>query len=319
MELLNRLEPGHLVPLVRSLVVSHLGSRREIWSVKQEARAWDADTTLDERGVGLDSFDLLTLAGRVNTMFHLHEAGIEEYLLARRRPLDWGEIILHAWRNQKRPRVTFTTSGTTGTPRPITHELAALDEEISAFLDLLPPARRTLAYVPAHHIYGFLFTVMMPTRDSSEHVPAWLNPLGAPARPGDRIVAFPEMWRLIAAGPHLPQRVHGISSTAPLSADVAATIRSGGVRLVEIYGSTESAGVGYRTETNAPYRLLPHWKRTAAVKRGGTGADADQATNARPTVTSLEREIDGLPVRVELADRLEWRDHEHFLPAGRID
>jgi long-chain acyl-CoA synthetase len=297
-------EPCRLFPFIRSLVVAQLAQRREPWTVKQAARAWSPADALDEGGIGLDSFDLLTVAGQVNTMFHLHELGIEEYLLARRTPHEWAELILHAWGQLETPRVTFRTSGTTSTPKAVTHELALLDEEVSAFLDLLPPAGRTLAYVPAHHIYGFLFTVLMPMRDGSQVVPAYLNPIGERPREGDRIVAFPEMWKLLQ-GQSFPTGVHGISSTAPLAEDVAHQVRSKGVHLVEVYGSTETAGVGYRSKTATPYSLLPYWSRT-------DGNEVDSSSTIMLTRS-------GLAAPVAPPDHLEWHGERVFLPAGRVD
>jgi 4-coumarate--CoA ligase (photoactive yellow protein activation family) len=122
-------------------------------------------------------------------------------------------------------------------------------------------------------------------------------------REGDRVVAIPEIWKLLIGRP-CADRVHGISSTAPLPADVASEVRRRGVCLIEVYGSTESAGVGYRSETAAPYTLLPYWERVAMAgeQRGETGLE-------RPAVAD--------PILPP--DHFRWVGERHFVPVGRRD
>jgi 4-coumarate--CoA ligase (photoactive yellow protein activation family) len=70
---------------------------------------------------------------------------------------------------------------------------------------------------------------------------------------------------------------------------------------VQVYGSSETAGVGWRERAGAPFALLPYWRRTA-----DPGA--------------LDRTLpDGTVERYPLQDRLDWHEATHFLPAGRID
>jgi long-chain acyl-CoA synthetase len=71
------------------------------------------------------------------------------------------------------------------------------------------------------------------------------------------------------------------------------------MRLLQVYGSSETAGVGWREEAGAPYRLLPYWRRGAQEN-------------------TIERGPDGT-ARFPLQDRLEWIDDERFVPNGRID
>ena len=68
----------------------------------------------------------------------------------------------------------------------------------------------------------------------------------AELRAGDLVVGYPDFWRAIArAGRALPGGVIGITSTAPCPADVAGDLQSLGLdTLVELYGSSETAGVG---------------------------------------------------------------------------
>jgi 4-coumarate--CoA ligase (photoactive yellow protein activation family) len=202
--------------------------------------------------------------------------------------------------------LTFRTSGSSGTPRRCSHLLAGLWREVDALARLLPGRRRVLSAVPAHHIYGFLFTVLLPQSGESPLPVLDLRgaspaALAAQLAPGDLVVAHPDFWNAVAAlAPVFPGDVAGVSSGAPCPDDTARTLAAGGLRLLQVYGSSETAGVGTREEAGEPYRLLPYWRR----------GEADD---------TIEREADGLVQGFGLQDRLEWIDGERFVPNGRID
>lgn len=304
MNLLETLTTEQLVPVVQSITVAHLSTVRDPWSVRSDARAWTAETSLDDVGAGLDSLGLVTLANDVSRRFLIHEVGIDDYLLARRRFTDWGELIREGWRRMDTPRILFETSGSSGTPTRVVHPLSALAAEIEAFQSILPAPRRIVSYVDPHHIYGFLFSVLFPAMAGLPVERRHLSPIHLSVEPRDCVVSFPDHWRLIADRGVAPGAdVHGLSSTAPLPADLAARLREAGVRLTEVYGSTETAGVGYRRETGAPYTLLPLWERRPddppEVIRRREGAYGEGP--------------------VSLLDHIEWIDAEHFHPRGRRD
>lgn len=177
---------------------------------------------------------------------------------------------------------------------------------------LVPRRRRILSAVPSHHIYGFLFTVLMPHRlegamgagpvevvDIRQAGPAALEAL---AQPGDLVVAHPAWWEAAArVVPAYGADIVGVTSTAPCPDTLAAALAAAGLRLLQVYGSSETAGVGWRDRAGVPFALLPYWARTD-----------DTASLARTLP-------DGTARRYPLQDRLEWADGRHFLPAGRID
>jgi 4-coumarate--CoA ligase (photoactive yellow protein activation family) len=86
------------------------------------------------------------------------------------------------------------------------------------------------------------------------------------AQPGDLVVGHPEFWRAVARTvPALPPDVLGVTSTAPCPDDVALQLRHAGLaRLVQVYGASETAGIGARSSHEAPYELFPHWRFDAA-------------------------------------------------------
>ena len=217
--------------------------------------------------LGVDSLELLQLATAFAEALHLHESGIEDYLLARRKLGEWLDIAA-AGLGRFSDRLTFRTSGSTGSPKPCVHSLAALEQETVHLATLLPGRRRVLCAVPCHHIYGFLFGVLLPARlrvadeaiiDLRASTPAWL---ARGAQPGDLVIGHPEFWAAVArSAPRLPPDVVGVTSTAPCPPEVAQGVLDAGLaRLLQVYGSSETAGIAARDAVDAPYELFPFWR-----------------------------------------------------------
>jgi len=251
--------------LVRDLLAAELQRLRPghtpDWS------AWTAETPLDDRpgGLGCDSLELVTIATAVSRSYGLDRAGIDDYLLARRRLGDWAALIGEA-RRLDDSEIVFFTSGSTGEPKAVTHRLAGLRAEVAYFIERFGAPARILAAVPSHHIYGFLFTVLASSMagveviDIRRSLPAGV---GGKARKGDWIVGHPAFWTAARTADGVPGAL-ALSSTGPMPPDVAAALRDAGWRGMEIYGSTETAGVGTRAFGSDVYDLLPLWTRDGA-------------------------------------------------------
>jgi long-chain acyl-CoA synthetase len=274
------------------------------------AQPWPA--SLDLRvDLGADSLELMGLASALETQLHL-QGTADAPLLKHTLLADWLDAA-RAGLDAHGSALTFRTSGSSGAPKPCTHPLALLWQEVEALARLLPGRRRIVSLVPAHHIYGFLFTVLLPRRlgidavcDLRGHAPA---ALAARLKAGDLVIGHPDLWRAFgqAAGTlALAPDIVGVTSTAPCPLDVArAALGTGLARLVQVYGSSETAGIGWRDEPEGGYTLFPYWSRT-----GEADAQAD----------GLERQCpDGTRQPAMLQDRLAWRDDGRFQPDGRID
>lgn len=282
--------------LVVSLIADEVGRARKravdlgVWS------SWGPETTIDEDGIGVDSLTRLDLVARLNEFFHLHESGVEDYLLVRRTLGEWGEIV-EAGLKLSAERVTFQSSGSAGAPKRATHETARLVAEIEAVWDRIGPRKRVIAWTPPHHIYGFLFTALAPSRFALELVDARKKaPSLSGARAGDLIVATPFLWERLLRGGGVPEDVVGLTAAAPAPESQWRAAETAGLRLVEIYGASETAGVGVRDSGSAPFELLPSWAQ----------ASEDQLLRA-----------DG--ALIDAPDRLDWTDARRFRPAGRRD
>jgi 4-coumarate--CoA ligase (photoactive yellow protein activation family) len=239
-------------------------------------------------------------------MLHIHRSGIDDYLLARLELDDWASVALTSLQ-QFSDELTFRTSGSSGQPKSCTHQLAWLWQEADALHAVLGDHRRVLSAVPCHHIYGFLFTVLLPQTmglDAGQVIDMRASGPAALAnalQPGDMVVAHPDYWRaLLQLGITFPQDIIGTSSGAPCPDDIARGLREAGLsRLVQMFGSSETAGIGWREHEAAPYVCLPY-------------LHADSA--------GLLRKLpDGTTVTLSLPDHLDWEDDQHFRPRGRRD
>lgn len=261
--------------------------------------------------LGADSLELLGLATAMEQVLGIGCIG-EERVLANPRLGAWLEAAASGL-EQGGGTIAFRTSGSSGAPKACSHALADLWQESGALAALFADTRRIVSLVPSHHIYGFLFTVLLPRALGLD--PAALVDLrgvspGAVARqlaPGDLVVGFPDFWRAFApvAGT-LPARVLGVSSSAPCPDQVARAVTDAGIaRLVQVYGSSETAGVGWRDSPDEDYRLFPYWT-------AGSDAGSDAGLIAR-------RCADGDVRSFGLQDRLAWSAPGRFRPLGRID
>lgn len=269
---------------------------------------WPASLHLRD-DLGVDSLEQLQLATALAETLHLHESGIADYLMARRTITEWVEVA-QAGLTQFSALLTFRTSGSTGVAKNCTHSLADLWQETLELACLLPSHQRVFSAVPCHHIYGFLFTILLPRAlplsdpkviDLRSSSPAGLR---KSLRSHDLVIAHPAFWQSaagmlsgVAAG------VVGVTSTAPCPDSVSAALRAAGLqRLLQVYGSSETAGVGWRDDETAPYKLFKHWQR----------APEQPSTLLRQTAA-------GSLLRVCCPDKLDWSDDRHFFTGGRLD
>ena len=263
-------------------------------------------TELGESALGIDSLELLHLASAVNEQFHLHETAVGDYLLRHRTIGDWAEVVRASWA-VAHDRITFRTSGTTGSPKPCTHRCTDLWEEVAGHAAYFGPVRRIVSFVPSHHIYGFLFTAIMPAMlgvsvvDGRQWSAAKFHrDLGA----GDLLVAMPSYWDYLSRSlQSFGADVQGVTSTAPCPPTLFARLQEQRVALTEIYGSSETAGVARRSQSDGAFTLLPGWRREGeTVRRVSREPSMDETTSGSA-----------------LPDRLIWTGEREFRLGGRVD
>jgi 4-coumarate--CoA ligase len=159
-----------------------------------------------------------------------------------------------------------------------------------------------MALVPPQHIYGFLFACLLPARldwpviDLHRAAP---TAVFRHAKAGDLIVGTPLHWDLLQqVGLRLPEEVFGLTSAGPSTAltwQAPDTLGLSG--LTEIYGATETGGIGTRSSGQAPFKLLQHLR----------------PPNGQVTAPSR-----GL-APLDLQDKLDWIAPDLFHVLGRKD
>ncbi|GGE66777.1 AMP-binding protein [Massilia psychrophila] len=297
---------AHLLRFVCDLVAGELSLLRR--SRVEPGLPWPGTLHIG-RDLGADSLEVLSVATALSDMLHLHRSGIEDYLLARLEIEEWAAIARQSLR-QFSAELTFRTSGSAGIPKRCTHPVSSLWQEVAVLAALLPGRRRILSAVPSHHIYGFLFTVLLPQAPGMQDLDV-LDVRGSSAarlahelRAGDLVVAHPEFWRAaLQSQPLFAPGVIGVTSSAPCPDELAEALLAAGLdKLIQVYGSSETGGVGWRESAAAPFQAFPYWRRVAE----------DDAV--------LERTLlDGACARCAIQDTLEWVGTDTFRPAGRID
>ncbi len=255
---------------------------------------------LGAEGAGFDSLELFHLAIAVADALQAPGSGDAAALQQLDDLPGWIAAARRAVPTSR--AVGFRTSGSTGDPRLVIHPMESLAQEIGELAALLRNRTRIVSLVPAHHIYGFLFTVLLPQKLDIPVVDArGLLPVNVAemARPGDLIVGLPHFWD--AGGSAVwGTEVEGVCSGGACAAGTADALKAAGLgRLVEIYGSTETGGIGWRDSGQVPYRLLPGW--------------------ACETDGSVVKLVSGKARSFPLPDRVDWHGPDRLVPAGRLD
>ncbi|ACM02993.1 4-coumarate--CoA ligase [Cereibacter sphaeroides] len=262
------------------------------------------DLLIDEDTLGLDSLLMLSLVTRVAGVFHLSDTNTEDYLLVRRRLGEWVDLIDHHHTLMGRnARFTFWTSGSIAGPKSVTHCAAALLSEAEAIAKILmeqpPKVRRVLSCVPPHHIYGFLWSCLLPSRlglEAKQLANLSASSIVRHACSGDLMVGTPFIWEQFAELDYqLPGDVVGVTSGAPSTAETWRCASAlGPARILDIYGSTETGGIGWRESRDGTFRTLPD-------------------------IACLPDMLSRLGNRLDLQDEIDWEKDGSFTILGRKD
>ena len=267
------------------------------------ARPWPELLAIGEAGLGCDSLEKLSLAAALGRALRLDRSGLEDHLLARTTLGSWIELAALCL-SREDGSLVFSTSGSTGEPKYCEHPLELLEQEVDFLAGLFADRRRIVSVVSSRHIYGFLFSVLLPARlgvPVHRRLDRSTVGLGADLLAGDLLIGFPDFWRLAGRSvDHFPAGVEGVTSTAPLPRDIPGVLTTLGLgRLVEIYGSSETAGIGWRPASEENFTLFPYWSRSSEtlVRRLPGG---NESLYAPP-------------------DRLDWTTPRQFSAQGRLD
>ncbi len=288
--------------LVLDLLAEELSLSRGRSPLDLGAANWSAATRIGDDGLGLDSLERLNVSSALNEFFHLHEYGAEDYLLAMRSVGEWCDLVEQSLA-ETGTSLTFRTSGSTGTPKRCTHKIVDLMAEVDSWIAILGTVEQFISLVPSHHIYGTIFTALLPDRIGVPCLYRRFSAATALSSTADLptvVVGTPTLWAYASRSlVSFPSGVTAISSTAPLSAQLAYQLKGQRLdRLIEVYGSSETAGIGWREDASAPYRLLSHWMRDGDASLLFNGEDGRRA---------------------DVMDQIDWHDDRNFTISGRRD
>jgi 4-coumarate--CoA ligase (photoactive yellow protein activation family) len=156
------------------------------------------------------------------------------------------------------------TSGSTGTPQAHTKSAGQLLREAQSHVrDSQLAGRKIVAGVPAQHIYGLLFSVLVPLSGGGSvlrQTPLFPAELCAELQrhAADVLITVPPQLIAWAEDPslQLPKLWRVFCSAGPLPAEANLALQSRGAPIIEILGSTETGGIAYRERPQGPYRPL---------------------------------------------------------------
>lgn len=215
--------------------------------------------------------------------------------------------------------LTLYTSGSSGDAKPVHKTLSQLDAEVSTleatFAAALPHCS-VLATVSHQHIYGLLFKILWPLAASrpflSELIeyPETLSYYTA-LLPNLCLISSPAQLSRLPDALENERQLHSpslvFSSGGPLSEEAAHGIQKVyGSLPIEVYGSTETGGIGWRRQASAsePWQAFP-------------GIEIASADDGALLLRSPYLEQPDKQMRCE--DKIAIDDHGRFVLQGRLD
>ena len=223
---------------------------------------------------------------------------------------------------------TVYTSGSTGTHQPCSKTATQLLGEAAALARCfgVDAGRRVIATVPPHHLYGLLFSVLMPLAAGASFVretPLHAETVAATARRhhADVLVSVPIHLRsLTVLDPgELPPLWQVFSSGAALPAETAAALRGHlGLAVTEIYGASETGGIAWRRHRAPELRATEGAAGDGRVAEGSgdvratDGAGPDEPGAEDMSEAPAWQPLPGVSVEADASGRLLLRSP--FLP-----
>ncbi len=221
---------------------------------------WQASMLLNRSDSDIDSIELVELASALYLALDAENSGALDTLTLGRTFASWSAFAQQAAARAEQYR--FATSGSTGQPKWIAHQCADLEREVQALHVHFQGIKRVVTLMPMQHLYGFLFGIILPAQlglhcvSMRGQAPAAVL---AQMLPGDLLVGFPGFWQNLPMR-KFPNGAIGLSSGQTLASACFESAQSSGLqKLVEIYGASETAGVGMRSSAG-PFRLLERYR-----------------------------------------------------------
>lgn len=207
---------------------------------------------------GLSSMQIVELAAYINSFFHFFDSKNPPSLLTDSLLDNWVQKVLDV-RMENDEFLSFQSSGTTGNSKIIKHSIEFINCEVEFLKGILHQPKRIISFVPTNHIYGFLFALVLPQYWGIPIV--FISQLDKCCfESDDLIIATPFNWQFIYDSLNNKTcNCAGVSSGAPLNDQLYNQLLNLGIGVTEIFGSTETAGIGFRHKPFKPFEFFPYW------------------------------------------------------------
>lgn len=238
--------------------------------LRREKKLEDGDVDISDEHLQIDSLRLLDLVAEVAQFFNLSETGTEDYLVLDRALSAWTDhIVRHLRLMGLHAKITFKTSGTTGAPKSVTHEANFLSREVAATISVLPDffkdKTQAVTLVSTHHIFGFIWAILIPQYLEIQAKDLFKIPFSSTLKSLSTktiLITTPYMLQKVLEG---AQGREMIGSAVCSGERMPKSLRklliaNDQFEIIEVYGSTETGGLGLRRFGESNFCLLPHLK-----------------------------------------------------------
>lgn len=248
--------------LIRSIVSYELYKQRSVYFPL--FFEYEGKGRLTNEPFGCDSLSLVSLAIAVGNYFGVHHSGLEENFIRYPDFESWIDIVYDSLKIHNEG-IIFRTSGTTGEPKEIFHSFDVLRNEAIFLASLFADSESITAFVRPHHIYGFLYTIALPKYlkiKTSFHEPLptdifYTTPSNA------LLISTPTLYKqIVHINKKFASNITAVSSTEPLPKELWIALKNKGIsNTIEMYGSSETLGLGYRKDEEDFFTLFEYLQK----------------------------------------------------------
>jgi len=250
---------------------------------------------------------------------------VEDHLVSTSWHVRWDRLStgdVQAALNEALPStIGFRTSGSTGTPRTWSRSRDSLLAEARMLASLAGSPAAFLSFAPPRHLFGTLTSIIVPAllKIPVYYVPRFTDDLPRPAGLRWGVGAIPWSFAILrrARWGMEAEQVTVLHSTAilpPAAREYQAEVGSHKVRIVEIFGSTETGGVARRVAEagDTPWQLLDD----VEFATGDRGSADDVSLSVRSPRLAVPQY--GVPLPCwHMDDQVQIVDDRRFLFQGR--
>ena len=245
---------------------------------------------------GLDSLSTWQVVSHVADFFQVQEGACTDAFLKLPNRRTLTDIALQGL-NQNSAKLRFFTSGSQSKPKAVMHSLDSLLAEAAVWQKHLSIPDTVLVAIPQHHIYGFIWSVLMPKLWGATVIDIRSRLLNQLPDIGTALLVAVPAQVPVFNTVEMTQRdkMSIVLSAAPYEFEGLKHLKNMGFDQVwHIYGSTETGGMGFRNQQTPLYQL-------------------------RDDLVYRSQQLWAGETQLPLQDKLVFNDDRQFSVGGRLD